>query len=73
MDLSFAGINQTLITNRGPPSTDTPLAYTLVDNVLGARIARIYDDLGVRFLRVAGQVSGRQAVTVISVYSYCSP
>ena len=38
----MARIHQTFITDRGPPSTDIPL---LVDNVLEARIARIYDDL----------------------------
>ena len=59
MDLSFAGIHQTFITDRGPPS--------LVDNVLEARIARIYDDLGVRFLRVTDQVSGRQVVISVQL------
>ncbi len=37
---------------------------TLVDNVMDTRIARIYDELGVRFLRVTGQVSGRQGCNI---------
>ena len=32
-----------------------------------ARIARIYDELGVRFLRVTGRVSGRQVVISVPV------
>ena len=52
VDLSFAGIHQTFITDRGPPSTDTPC--TLVDNVLEARIERIYDDFSGPLTRLQG-------------------